>query len=83
MLLNLASVDVANAETCIAPVRPYVPSDLDAATEYADIIRQDFEFYIQDIQGYFRCLDNERARAFEEARQVSVEYGKFLQEVDH
>jgi len=47
--------------------------------DYKDIIRQDFEDYISDIQSYFRCLDSERARAFEEAREVSEDYGRFLQ----
>jgi len=68
----------AIAETCLAPQRPFVPSDPQAAQEYADIIRNDFELYIRDIQSYFRCLDDERARAFEEAREVSEEYGRFL-----
>jgi len=68
----------ATAETCLAPQRPFVPSDPQAAREYADIIRNDFELYIRDIQSYFRCLDGERARAFEEAREVSEEYGRFV-----
>lgn len=68
----------AIAETCLAPQRPFVPSDPQAAREYADIIRKDFELYIRDIQSYFRCLDDERARAFEEAREVSEEYGRFV-----
>ena len=67
----------ASAQTCFAPPRPFVPSDPLAAQEYADLIRSDFEVYIQDIQSYFRCLDDERARAFQEAREVSVEYGRF------
>ena len=67
------------AESCFAPSRPFLPSDSQAAQDYADIIRGDFEDYIQDIQSYFRCLDSERARAFEEAREVSEEYGRFLQ----
>ena len=67
------------AEACIAPVRPYVPSDSQAVQDYADIIRWDFEVYIADIQDYFRCLEQERARAFEEAREVSQEYGRFLE----
>ena len=66
------------AETCLAPPRPFVPSETEAAREYADLIRQDFELYIREIQGYFLCLDAERARAFEEAREVSEEYGRFL-----
>ena len=71
----------AGAESCLAPVRPYVPSDPAAAREYADLIRHDFELYIEDIQAYIRCLEAERARAFEEAREVSEEYGAFLERV--
>ena len=67
------------AESCFAPSRPFLPSDSQAARDYSDIIRGDFEDYIQDIQSYFRCLDSERARAFEEAREVSEDYGRFLQ----
>lgn len=72
----------ASAETCLAPSRPFVPSDPQAAQEHADLIRNDFEAYIKDIQRYFRCLDNERARAFQEAREVSEEYGRFLESVE-
>jgi len=70
------------AETCLAPSRPFVPSNPQEAQEFGDLIRRDFEFYIQDIQTYFRCLDDERARAFQEAREVSEEYGEFLGRVE-
>ena len=66
------------AMDCLAPQRPYVPADPDLAVEYADLIRLDFEEYIEDIQQHFRCLDAERARAFEEAQEVSQEYGRFV-----
>ncbi|MEL6284799.1 MAG: hypothetical protein AAFQ18_01190 [Pseudomonadota bacterium] len=69
------------AESCLAPIRPFLPSDPAAAREYADLIRRDFELYIEDIQAYFRCLEAERARAFEEAREVSEEYGAFLERI--
>jgi hypothetical protein len=69
----------SQAGSCLAPVRPLVPSDSQAARDYADIIRQDFEAYISDIQDYFRCLEQERARACEEAREVSQDYGRFLE----
>lgn len=82
VVLFIAGSGTAAAESCIAPLRPFVPADPEAARSYADIIRQDFENYIQDVQEYFRCLDAERARAFEEAREVSQEYGRFLQTVD-
>ncbi|QFS85074.1 hypothetical protein [Roseivivax sp. THAF197b] len=68
-----------HAEFCLAPVRPFVPSDSQAARDYADIIRRDFEVYITDIQNFFRCLEQERARAFEEAREVSQDYDRFLE----
>lgn len=67
------------AVSCFAPQRPLVPRDPQAAREFADIIRNDFELYIRDIQSYFRCLEEERVRAFEEAREVSEEYGRFLE----
>lgn len=67
------------ATACVAPPRPFLPSDSQAARDYADLIREDFETYIRDIQRYFRCLDGERARAFKEAREVSDEYGRFMQ----
>ena len=67
------------AESCFAPTRPFVPNDSQSARDYANIIRDDFEDYIQNIQSYFRCLDSERARAFGEAREVSEDYGRFLQ----
>ncbi|MFQ1701890.1 hypothetical protein ACJ5NV_14980 [Loktanella agnita] len=69
----------AAAQTCYAPQRPFVPTDPDDVQEYRDLIGRDFETYIADIQSYFRCLEAERARAFEEAHEVSEEYGRFLQ----
>lgn len=69
----------AVAQTCYAPPRPFVPTDPKDVQEYRDLIGRDFETYIADIQSYFRCLEEERTRAFEEAREVSEEYGRFLQ----
>jgi hypothetical protein len=76
--LVVALAGGAGAETCIAPIRPFVPSDPNAVQEFRDLIRQDFEFYIHDVQDYFRCLDGERVRAFDEARDVSQQYQLFL-----
>lgn len=79
IVLTFVVVGGAEAETCLPPVRPFVPNDGNAVAKFADLIRQDFEVYIEDVQVYFRCLDTERARAFEEARQVSQDYERFLQ----
>ena len=81
VLLCLWLPGIANAQTCFAPERPFVPTDAEDVREFGHLIRTDFELYIKDIQAYFRCLDEERARALEEAREVSEDYGRFLQVV--
>ena len=81
VLLCLWLPGIANAQTCFSPERPFVPTDSEDVREFGDLIRTDFELYIEDIQAYFRCLEEERARAFEEAREVSEDYGRFLQVV--
>lgn len=81
IILQISAVSQAHAQGCLAPSRPFVPSDPSAAREYADLIRSDFELYLADVQGYFRCLDAERTRAFNEAREVSEEYGRFIETV--
>ena len=64
---------------CLAPERPFLPSDSKAMRAYEKILRQDLESYIQNIQAYFRCLEDERQRAFVEARQVNEDYVRFIQ----
>ena len=77
VLLSLVGC-TALADPCIPPPRPFVSSDQEVVTEFVNILRHDFELYFGDIQNYFRCLNAEHARAFEEAREVSEEYGRFL-----
>lgn len=69
------------AQTCLAPARPFLPNDSSNVRDYADILRRDFDLYIADIEAYFRCLDEERARAFKEAQEVSEDYARFLKMV--
>jgi hypothetical protein len=66
------------AESCVAPDRPFLPNDRASVLEYSDLIRTDFETYINLAQDYFRCLDAERARAFVEAQEVSEDYRRFV-----
>ena len=70
------------ASPCVAPERPYLPSSPDAMRTYADLLRADFESYIGNVQDYFLCLDEERARAFVEAREVSEDYGRFVSVIE-
>jgi hypothetical protein len=59
-----------------------LPGSEEDIRAYADLIRQDFETYIADVQDYFRCIDEERARAFVEAQEVSEDYGRFIRIVE-
>ena len=70
------------ADACTPPERPFLPVSRDDMRTYAELIRGDFEAYIADVQEYFRCIDEERARAFIEAREVSEEYGRFIEVVE-
>jgi len=82
LLLISVLASAGPAQACTAPERPFLPqSSVDMRT-YADLIRADFEAYIADVQGYFRCVDAERARAFIEAREVSEDYGRFVSAVE-
>ena len=74
---GIATVLPASA-ACLPPERPFLPADPEDARAYADLIRSDFEGYISAVQDYFRCLDVERARAFNEAQEVSQDYGRFV-----
>ena len=77
LLMLAASPQDAVASPCIAPERPYLPQSRADMRLYADLLRADFETYIAEVKVYFRCLDAERARAFNEAREVSEAYGRF------
>ena len=81
IILQIYGASAVFAQGCLPPTRPFVPSDPRDAQEYADLIRTDFEVYLADVQTYFRCLDAERARAFNEAREVSEEYARFIEMV--
>ena len=76
------STEAAHADTCFPPSRPYLPENIAAIREYAELVRQDFEAYISDVTGYFRCLDDERARAFQEAQDVTKDYQILMEALD-
>ncbi|MBC7146352.1 MAG: hypothetical protein H5U24_13225 [Thioclava marina] len=78
MLLITLLAAAGPAYACASPERPFLPTSREDMRTYADLIRGDFEAYFADVQDYFRCLDEERARAFVEAREVSEEYARFL-----
>jgi hypothetical protein len=82
LTILLGSTPVASSADCVPPERPFLPQSQDDMRIYADLIRGDFEAYIADVQDYFRCADEERARVFAEAREVSEDYGRFVGSVE-
>ena len=76
ILFTLTTGSALNA--CVPPERPFLPASTDGIRSYSDLIRQDFEAYIAAVQDYFQCIDEERARAFVEAQDVSEDYGRFV-----
>jgi hypothetical protein len=76
-LIVVAQAQDAVPAPCLAPERPFLPQSREDMRLYADLLRADFETYIAEVQTYFRCLDEERARAFVEAREVVEQYGQF------
>lgn len=82
-ILFVSLVKPAFAETCYPPERPFVPENLKALREYERIIAQDFESYISRAQAYFRCLEDERARAFSEAQEVTRDYVRFFESIEN
>ena len=81
-LLITVLVAASPASACTPPERPFLPTSREDMRAYADLIRGDFEAYIADVQEYFRCIDEERARAFVQAREVSEDYGRFIEVVE-
>jgi len=81
VLIILAVGAAGQAAACTPPERPFLPQSRQDMWIYSDLIRADFEIYIAEVQDYFRCLDEERARAFIEAREVSEDYGRFVDSV--
>jgi len=69
----------SDAGFCLPLTPPLLPSDARLMREFADLLRDEFEHYLSEVTGYFRCLDDERARAWREAAEVTAQYCAFLE----
>ncbi|MBE0455081.1 MAG: hypothetical protein IBX58_15580 [Roseovarius sp.] len=68
----------SHAQSCIRPLTPIAPTDPATISEYADIIRDEFETYFSRIGRYIACLDAERSSALGEARDLTETYQLLL-----
>jgi hypothetical protein len=78
LTMILAALAAGPLDACTPPERPFLPQARQDMRIYSDLIREDFESYIAQVQDYFHCIDEERARAFVEAREVTEDYGRFI-----
>ncbi|MCF6317521.1 MAG: hypothetical protein L3J30_14885 [Marinosulfonomonas sp.] len=74
----LLTVQLAQAQTCLQPIPPFVPKNPADIREYSDILRRDMEAYFTDVEQYFRCQDTQRAQVFDEARLAGEAYALVL-----
>ena len=79
MALLIGADPSVAAVVCMPPDPPRVPSRHEDARRYASLIRDDFETYFAMVSRYLSCLDDERARAFDEANETSTAYAAFLE----
>ena len=68
-----------HAEPCLPLIPPHLPRDAGLMREFEDLLRAEFEHYLSEVTLYFRCIDDERARAWREAAEVTAQYGAFLE----
>lgn len=78
VLVCLLVAQVADAQSCLRPIPPYVPERAEDIRAYSELLRRDMEAYFADVQRYFRCIDAERGEVFAEAGRVTEEYGRVL-----
>ena len=78
LTMVLAALAAGPVHACTPPDRPFLPQARSDMRNHSDLIREDFESYIAQVQDYFRCIDEERARAFVEAREVTEDYARFI-----
>ena len=75
---TLLGVEAASAQTevirCLPPEVPMTELPVDVLAEYRTEIATEIEAYFAAISGHIACLDQERARAMDEARAATEAY---------
>lgn len=79
---TLLGVAAASAQPevirCLPPEAPMTELPVEVLAEYRTEIATEFEAYFAAISEHIACLDDERARAMDEARAATEAYTKLL-----
>lgn len=63
---------------CLPPEAPMTKLPVDVLAEYRTEIAAEFEAYFSSITEHIACLDEERARAMDEARAATEAYTRLI-----
>jgi hypothetical protein len=63
---------------CLPPEAPITELPVDVLAEYRTEIAAEFEAYFSSITEHIACLDEERARAMDEARTATEAYTRLI-----
>lgn len=63
---------------CLAPEAPMTELPVDVLAEYRTEIAAEFEVYFSSVSEHIACLDEERARAMDEARAATEAYTRLI-----
>lgn len=77
VLIALAPSCAAAQEGCLPPLEPYPYEPPRDDPELRQMIDEEYQAYIDDIEAYMRCLQDESSRAMTEAREVLQRWTKY------
>lgn len=66
---------------CLPPEAPMTELPVEVLAEYRTEIAAEFEAYFSSITGHIACLDEERARAMDEARAATEAYSRLINNI--
>lgn len=68
----------AEANYCLAPEPPYLPTTQEEADDYGDLVALDAEAYFLAVEDYLNCMVLERERATEDTKRFIEAYTAYL-----
>ncbi len=78
LALALTATNVLANDICMPPLLPYLPTTQAEADEFGSLVTEEAERYFQDTQDYLSCLDRDRVRVFQEAREFTAQYSQYI-----
>ncbi|OWJ69481.1 hypothetical protein CDV52_15845 [Haematobacter missouriensis] len=70
LMVFVLSAPCAVAQGCLPPEQPYPYEPPTDDPELREIVRDQYQIYIEEAEGYMNCLQSEIGRAQTETREV-------------